>query len=1085
MQEIVRGSYRTPRRHLSQREAHVISRQNIPVRVLPSAEGQRRHASRMSEALELKPPRPTHAPGGQRFPLETSSSVRPRSSAVHQLQQLSKLHTDQFDLESAWDAYNSVSSQDMLSSLAVGTSLALAGNFATAAEKLYQDNTDIAIIHEWGYRIHRILEALQDQIESYSPYDYSRQCLLARSLALSGDLKQAIILLHAADKIPILYAERGPILRAYEGIILSTWRHNDGVHALEFILSEWSNIGSHLTQKASKWHHATPAMIGRSLRETAHAAIASIENPAVLLADRMHWEQARRQEMGRLLIEVLCDQNLPQDALDVFHEMERQRIDVPLGLQLTLVRVLVREDAFSDANSLFRSIDAGSAFKYHLSTGLYLYAHQGDTAQADKYYTQLANRNMVSEHDIAMFLYSYATQGRIEQVHDLFDRFYPEGHDGERLNSPSLLHYSVVIYAHSQRGDFDGINVWLENMTRAGLRPDVYVYSIILKSFALRGDMDSLAAILVQMRAAGVQPNIVTYTTIITLLAHRKDPVGAEIIYRRAIQDGVVPDRRMISSVMNAHVEAGSWKGVIRAFDYLNSSPTRHIRLTIEVYNTLLKAYVLIGAPFRIVSKLFGKLESSHIHPNAYTYALLIQSACDAGQMRVASAIFDEMEREAGKKGSNHHINAYILTILMAGYLRVRDKLRARAVYDEMRERGIQPTSISFGTILKAYGNEKTEEGMELAESFIKTLMEAPPAERAWVEPTHGRKTALEHIYGPIISAYGKQQRVEDVERVFQALLDAGGEPSLGILTMLLDAYRRTHNIDAVVQLWPQIFQLGLRYSRAGPLFEDAEYDTDATRPRLQGNILCVPLSIYIDALSAAGLHLRIATVWKRFQGHKFTFDSHNWNHMAVALIRAGEPERAFEIIEKVILPYQAQSRRLRGLRNQHPDTPLLFDVSPTNQSIDQATHGAPSEPAMHRPRHRAIAAKIATERLPAQYEIDDEEYDDDFAHPLDILHQISPSWNTWHVHRVTLKTLLRAICRLQSGILIEPMKPRLEGELYQVELEQTQEMATRAGEILKKIYTDYPDTIRVVFEHEVKERRRLGERYDRVYNWR
>ena len=1074
MKEIIPRRDRPFRRHSNfqiPRATHRCSPPNsIPTRGVHG--GQKRHAS---NALETLPSSSSETPTSH-----TGLPTDSRTIALQKFLLVSNVSFEQFELEGAWGNYCSVVDCEAVSFLTLRDLLAFSDKILAAIEKHYEGDFDLDKLHEWGLRTRDILETLEPRTVPLSAYDHWRLCLLARSVALTGDLQRATSLIHAVENIPLVYEDRGGVFRVYESIIMSTWRHYDNIRVLEFLILEWRFVGSHLTAMSSKWHHSTPAVLGRSLRQTSYAILASIEHPYVVLADRRDWDNEQRQRMGELLIEVLCHQNLPEDALSVLQEMHKQHLLPTVSLQLTLVRALVREDAFEPANTLYSSITTGSRFKYNLSTGLYLFAHQGDDVRAEEYYHQLADKGWASEFDIAMLLYSYATQGRTEQVLALFSDFFPEGSDGKRLNSPHLLHYSIVIFGHAQRGDFEGMNVWLESIFKAGMVPDLYVYNIILKSFALRGDVDSIAAVLTQMRKAGVEPNVVSYTTVITLLAHRKDPVGAEAIYQRAIREGVIPDRRMISSVMNAHVEAGSWKGVIRAFDYLRSSPTRHIHLTIEVYNTLLKAYVLVGAPFRIVSKLFSKLENAKVRPDAYTFALLIQSACDAGLMNVASDIFLEMDKLADRWQSNLHINAYVLTIIMAGFLRTGDKIGARAVYNDMRERAIQPTSVTFGTILKAYGNEGTEESIQIAEEFIKTLIDAPLEDRAWVRPTHGRKSALDHIYGPLMYAYAKRRNLEDVERLFQDMLDMGGEPSLGILGTLLDVYRRTFNIDSVLQLWPQIFQLGLHYSRVSPLFEGDEYDP--TRPRLQANILCIPLSIYIDALSAAGLHLEIATVWKTFQKHGFSFDSHNWNHLVVALVRAGEPERAFEIIERVILPYQHQAKRLHMARDTHPDTPLMFDAVASEKV---STCEPRSEAPMHHSLHRVEAVKVATDKLSANVDIDDTEHGDDFAHPLHILHQISPAWSVWRPHAASLSILLMVLSRLQSGLIVEPVKP--DNELMQLEhySGQTAPKSIQARAMLNRIYKNYPDTVRAVMDHERAERRRLGEEFEQTYNWR
>ena len=68
-------------------------------------------------------------------------------------------------------------------------------------------------------------------------------------------------------------------------------------------------------------------------------------------------------------------------------------------------------------------------------------------------------------------------------------------------------------------------------------------------------------------------------------------------------------------------------------------------------------------------------------------------------------------------------------------------------------------------------------------------------------------------------------------------------------------------------------------------------------------SILSVPLSIHMDALSAAGEHDEVAHVVQNVKDAGFEYDAYNWNQMAISLIRAGEPMRAFDIVQKVLIP--------------------------------------------------------------------------------------------------------------------------------------------------------------------------------------
>ena len=993
-----------------------------------------------------------------------------------------KAPDNEFDANEAWAVYDALSTRGTLASLDPEKILLFAERLAMGAERLYDGTDELVALSEWARRSQQVLQDLRGRITSRSLFYFRLRNLELRLKAMAGDIEQAISLIHEMQRSLVIdYKGTASLLVGYESIIKSIWRRQGAVRAVEFVIHEWNSLGSHMISRSAKGHVKTVGHQSHLLREKVHSIVQSIADPALVLAEHREWSQDRRLRMGELFIEVLCIKNLPQDGVAVLEEMERQFLLVPTSLKLTLVRALARSNSFQLANSLYHALSSGkdqeiwgSRFKYFTSTGLYLFAHQGDVLRSKEKWDQLVEHDWVTGADIAMLLQVYAVLGKTSEVIRLFNEFFvePTVNDTPLEHSTTIVHYTIVIFAHAQQGDFDGMNVWLERMSQAGFPPDEYVYNVILKSFAMRGEVDSLAAVLDQMRAANMRPSAISYTTAITLLAKRKDPVAAEALYKRALQDGVIPDRRMVIALMNAHVEAASWQGVIRAFDYLRSSPARNIHLSIEGYNTLLKAYVLIGAPFRIVSKLFNRLQEAKVRPDGYTFALLVQSACDAGLMDIASEIFQEMERLAKHWESHIHINIYVLTMLMAGFLRKGDKVRAKAVYDEMRTRNLQPTSATFHVILKAYANESSDESLRIAENFLKSVTDAEG--RPWAKPTGRPSSALEDIFRPLMDVYARRDRPKDVERHLQGMLDAGGEASLGTLTALMYAYCRSGNIDAVLQLWPQIFQLALRYSRTGSLFDGQNKASDEdieseSRTERQANILCVPLSIYMDALSAAGMHLKIAAVWKKVKQHGFAFDSHNWNHLAIALVRAGEPERAFEVIEKVVLPYQKRSHDIIKERHQEPETPFAFEEPPEEDADPEPAFEGPS----HTSERRAVAVKVATSKTKFGPLAEDDR-PDDFAHSLHILHQISPSWSIWRPHGITLNLLARVLGSLESGIPIKPVQP--DKGTHQIdeteEGEQRKARVNLAAEILGRIYTQSPNAVRAVQEQEWRSNR-------------
>jgi len=271
------------------------------------------------------------------------------------------------------------------------------------------------------------------------------------------------------------------------------------------------------------------------------------------------------------------------------------------------------------------------------------------------------------------------------------------------------------------------------------------------------------------------------------------------------------------------------------------------------------------------------------------------------------------------------------------------------------------------------------------------------------------------------------------------------------------------------------IFELGVQYVKERPAMDG----NDPSANRLLNNILCLPLSMYIDALSAAGEHEEIAYVWREFQEQGFSFDAHNWNHLTVALVRAGQLERALQIVESVILPYQDQAKNMIASRNTNPKSPLMYDAA--GQDEDKLDPAALDSQAQLRQRASRRLGNTRRNMRHAMWQIeqDEEAHADDLAYPMHVLHQISPAWNVWKVHVSVMRVLLAAMEDLREGNLPAPVKPK---GARQIQRYADDEETSKANELFDRLYAQYPRTCVMLFDLEAVERRRLGRVYGRRY---
>ncbi|KAF5393046.1 hypothetical protein D9757_001285 [Collybiopsis confluens] len=1045
---------------------------------------QKRHASGMTDASSPDDPplvSSSSAEGEQANDDGTAASIPNSTLAIEKLLSLNK-SPDLMDPDEAWSAYVEIEKADALSRLSVSQLLTFADKIFSLGDAHYNSTqVELGRLFVWGERAKSLLSSVAGRIAPFSRYDHWLKCGMARAAALTGQVDESLSLIHAAQKIP-MDSQDVRILWTYRTLVFYMYRYYDATHVLTMLAKEWLSVGSYLLKSSGQWHIGDSQLVGASFRKGVQRLLSRIPRPAVLLSSHFtHWGPEMSKRIGELLIDSYCNDHFTLHAVDTFYQLKKLNVPVTLDTHLRLIRALVQDDTLGLAKDLFSLIPRGTTYKYYLQTALYLFAHCGDHLRAESYFHSLNLQNVINEQDIAMLMHSYGTQGLAERVNIMFDKFFPIQSNGQRTNNPNIQHYGVAIYSCAKGGKIDDINRWLGEMVENGHKLNVVIYNMIMQAFARSGNMSALRTVLEQLKESKTPPTVVTYIQLMTALAHRRDIAGVEALYKEAVQDqGVVPNIRMVNTLMNAHVMAGSWKGVIRVFDYIRSESHPRIRLTIEIYTTLIKAYVLIGAPFAVVSKIFYKLEDLNVKADTYTFALLIQSACDAGEMAIASDIFHEMDKIASHWDSNIHIDVYILTIIMAGYIRAGKRREAKAVYDEMVNRQIQPTAVTFSVMLTSYANQRSEEALKIAEDFISSLMKVP--ERPWDTPPYGKPSALELVYGPVLEGYARLRKAEDVERLLEQYLEGGGVESLGTLTALFDVYRRTFQFEKVKEMWPTIFALGVEHSQQRIVVDSTKHDP--TVDRLLNNVLCVPLSIYIDALSSAGEHEEIARVWREFQDQGFSFDAHNWNHLAVALVRAGQLERAFQMVENVILPYQDQARELIASRMANPKTPFMFDTNSQDKDEELGFTVLESQAQLWKRGHDRHSSVKRNERQAMRHlEDEDESHQDDVAWPMHVLHQISPAWNVWKIHTAVMDVLLQSIEQLRQGYVPQPVQRRQEELGYVKEYEEedgnSKEEATR---LFRRLYAEYPRTRTLLNEYEERQRARLGLKYEKTY---
>ncbi|KAH7100588.1 hypothetical protein BKA62DRAFT_658212 [Auriculariales sp. MPI-PUGE-AT-0066] len=691
-----------------------------------------------------------------------------------------------------------------------------------------------------------------------------------------------------------------------------------------------------------------------------------------------------------LLVQALADLHVSERALEVFRHAESCGVSFTLSSRLNLIRSLTVDDNFAAARQLQSSIPQDQLSEHTLKSELYTSGHQGDLRKADSTMEHLVNPGW---NDKVAHIRAAAVSGDVKRALDLFSKYRPSkpGFRG-RASYPfaTVKMWEPVIFALLEVGRLSDAEAQLAQLRKEGYQPSLQMYDSIIRVHARNGDAERASNTYREMLADGIEPGGITYLQLMVLCARRKDPDGAREILSQAQKAGIPVTNRMYTTLMDACVEAGAWRKVIELFRQLERERDPDLRPTIEVYNTVLKAYVRMGMPFKLVFNFFQKLARiGHIKPTQVTYALLVQSAAETRHFIQAQQLLRHMHSLA-KIPTQKDFRIIPMSVMLASML----PGRAQTVYAEMQNKGIDLEAWTYGTILQtsARRNQRTPERTHQLLQSILTRSSVRNLEG------HKKAIALRMLYAPVIKMHTLQGDMSVAHRLHQDMLHRGGSPSIVTLWLMMDGFLAAGDYEQVRTVWRQVFDLALK-----------ERDISAFVPvkrhkQTNSNLLCAPLSTYLHALSAMGRHDEIAEVWREVRRHGFGYDANNWTVLCTTLIQARRLDRAYEIVERVLIP--AHEQAMTALKHQ-----AWRKDSEGASSVDE-DDGVELTFASKDARKRLAAARHIQKLLSkdAQRNLMQRVWrTPDAVMPLQTLLEISPLWNNWYPHPSLLRLLFVA----------------------------------------------------------------------------
>ncbi|CAE6229172.1 unnamed protein product [Arabidopsis arenosa] len=261
-----------------------------------------------------------------------------------------------------------------------------------------------------------------------------------------------------------------------------------------------------------------------------------------------------------------------------------------------------------------------------------------------------------------------------------------------------------------------------------------------------------------------------------TKIASRK---AISIILRREATKSIIEKKkgskkllpRTVLESLHERITALRWESALQVFELLREQLWYKPNVGIYV-----KMIVMLGKckqPEK-AHELFQEMINEGCVVNHEVYTALLSAYSRSGRFDAAFTLLERM-----KSSHNCQPDVHTYSILIKSFLQVFAFDKVHDLLSDMRRQGIRPNTITYNTLIDAYGKAKMF--VEMESTLIQMLGEDDCKPDSWT-------------MNSTLRAFGGNGQIEMMENCYEKFQRSGIEPNIRTFNILLDSYGKSGN---------------------------------------------------------------------------------------------------------------------------------------------------------------------------------------------------------------------------------------------------------------------------------------------------
>ncbi|KAM0941268.1 putative tetratricopeptide-like helical domain superfamily [Dioscorea sansibarensis] len=401
---------------------------------------------------------------------------------------------------------------------------------------------------------------------------------------------------------------------------------------------------------------------------------------------------------------------------------------------------------------------------------------------------------------------------------------------------PDTAAFNAALNAAANLGDIPKFLNLFDEMPHFSAHPDVLTHNILIKLCARAERKDLLPLVLIRIIRSKLVPCITTLHSLAAAYVGLGDLNTAELLVQ-AMRDGRADIPAILSSASHAHNLFDEFPGEIHRhleklvmnFDNKDDDGDddpplmpKIYKPDSRIYTTLMKGYMNKGRVHDVVRMITAMQHENDpaSHPDHVTYTTVISALVKAGEVDRARKVLDEMSI-AGVPA-----NRVTYNVLLKGYCQKLQLDKAKELAKEMLERkGLEPNVVSYNILIDgcillddsagalAYFNEMRERGIAPSKVSYTTLMKAfalsgqpKLAHQVFDEMVKDKRVKVDRVaWNMLVEGYCRLGLIEEGKRVVEKMKESGLQPDVATYGSLANGIALARKPGEALLLWNEV----------------------------------------------------------------------------------------------------------------------------------------------------------------------------------------------------------------------------------------------------------------------------------------